>query len=217
MRVVLFGPPGAGKGTQATAIAQRFSIPHLSTGDMLRAAKKAQSPLGKKAAEYMDVGGLVPDELMVDLIGERTAQPDCSKGFLLDGFPRTGPQADALARMLERTGQKLDAVLSLEVDDAQVVERLAGRLTCSNCGTPYHVRNRPPKVEGTCDRCGGKVVQRTDDAEAAVRKRLEVFHRDTDPLKARYQAEGLKRTVDGTGAPEEVQKRIFAALGAGGA
>ncbi|MEW5853580.1 MAG: adenylate kinase [Myxococcota bacterium] len=214
MRVVLFGPPGAGKGTQAKAISDRFSIPHLSTGDMLRAARQAGTPVGKQAAEFMDAGKLVPDEIMVGVIEERTKAADCKNGFLLDGFPRTQGQADALASMLERTGQKLDAVLSLEVPDAELVSRLAGRWTCPKCQASYHEKNLPPKVKGRCDRDGETLTQRTDDTEAAIRKRLQVFHEQTDPLKETYRKQGLLRSVEGVGAPQDVQARIHNALGA---
>jgi adenylate kinase len=213
MRVILFGPPGAGKGTQASAIVSHYGIPHLSTGDMLRSARKLGTPLGKKASSFMDAGKLVPDTLIVDLIEERAGKPDCAKGFLLDGFPRTQPQADALETMLKLHGHGLDHVLSLEVDDVELVTRLSGRWTCTQCQASYHQKNLPPRKTGVCDKCGGALAQRPDDAETAVKQRLEVFHRDTDPLKSRYLAQGLLRSVHGVGAPDEIQRRIFAALG----
>lgn len=213
MRVVLFGPPGAGKGTQAKAISDRYRIPHLSTGDMLRAARTAGSEIGRKAAEFMDKGSLVPDDVMVGVIEERTRAEDCRTGFLLDGFPRTEGQADALATMLKRNGAKIDAVVSLEVPDDQLVGRLAGRWTCPKDGSSYHELNLPPKKAGLCDVCGTSLTQRPDDKADAIKHRLNVFHQQTDPLKRRYEREGLLKAVNGVGSPDEVRTRIQQALG----
>lgn len=214
MRMVLFGPPGAGKGTQASSLSQKFGVPHLSTGDMLRAARKAGTAVGQKAASFMDGGKLVPDDVMVGVIEERIRLPDCTRGFLLDGFPRTIPQAEALNRMLANHGQKLDAVLSLEVSDGLVVDRLAGRWTCPVCQATYHKVTLPPKLSGKCDKDGAELIQRSDDTETAIRKRVEVFHEQTDPLKEIYRSEGLLKSVDGVGTPGEVEERIRQALGA---
>jgi len=214
MRVVLFGPPGAGKGTQAKAISDRFGIPHLSTGDMLRAARVAGTDIGRKAAEAMDKGSLVPDDVMVGVIEERTRAPDCKNGFLLDGFPRTEGQADALAAMLTRNSSKIDAVVSLDVPDDLLLDRLVGRWTCPKDGSSYHEVNLRPRKVGVCDLCETPLVQRPDDKADAIKHRLNVFHQQTDPLKRRYEREGLLRGVRGVGSPDEVRSRIQQALGA---
>lgn len=214
MRVILFGPPGAGKGTQAKRLEEMLGVPQLSTGDMLRAAKRAGTPLGKRAAEFMDGGKLVPDDVVIGLIDERTKDADCANGFLLDGFPRTIPQADALGAMLKNGGQSIDHVVSIEVPDDDIVVRLSARRSCAKCGAVYHLVNVPPKVADTCDACGTKgLVQRDDDVESAIRVRLKAFHDQTAPLKNAYASQGLLRTVDGTRAPDDVARLIAGALG----
>jgi len=179
----LFGPPGAGKGTQAVRLSAVFKIPHIATGDMLRAAIQSYTPLGAKAKEFIDKGQLVPDELVLDLIAERLAQPDTERGFLLDGFPRTVPQAEGLARMLGERGRKLDHVLVLDAPDEELVMRIAGRRTCESCQSTYHIVAKPPRVRGVCDRCGGALIQRTDDTESVFRERLAVYRRQSQPLE----------------------------------
>ena len=215
-RIILLGAPGAGKGTVAKALVDLFGQSHLSTGDMLRAAVVAGSPLGVQAKGYMDAGALVPDELMVGLIADRVQQPDCKGAdgvvrFLLDGFPRTLPQADALD-----AGQLgPDLVVYLEVDDSVIVDRLCGRRTCPGCGSPFHIHFAPPKVDGICDRCGTALVHRSDDQEAAIRKRLEAFHRQTGPLVGRYAS--CLVTIDGAQAPPQVLAQVITLLRARGA
>ncbi len=213
MRLVLVGPPGAGKGTQAAMLAARFGIAHVSTGVMLRQAVQERTPLGQQARRYMDRGELVPDQVMVGIVGERIEAADAETGFVLDGFPRTIPQAEGLAAILARDGRPLDAVVNLVVPDEVVVRRLAGRRVCSGCGANYHVAYDRPRVAGRCDRCGGQLVQREDDREETVRRRLEVHNRQTEPLVSYYREQGLLREVPGTGSPEAVQAAIVEALG----
>lgn len=212
MRLILFGPPGAGKGTQARLLTEAYGIPQISTGDILRQARAEGTTLGQKAAEYMDAGKLVPDDLIVGIIEERISQPDAQKGYILDGFPRTIPQAEALDTMLERRGERIDAVVSLEVPDQEIVERLSGRRTCPECKAMYHVAFNPPKEEGRCDVCGAALVRRSDDAPEAIQKRLEAFHEQTEPLKDYYRRRGLLKEIQGTGNIGEVYERIRAAL-----
>jgi adenylate kinase len=214
MRLILFGPPGAGKGTQAKRLEDALGTPQLSTGDMLRAAKREGTELGKKAGEFMDAGKLVPDEVVVGLIQERIKKPDCEKGFLLDGFPRTIPQAEALATMLDAAGQAVDHVVSIEVPDENIVRRLTARRSCPECGAVYHLEHMPPKTEGKCDEEGADLVQRDDDREETIKQRLSAFHDQTAPLKAFYEERGLLRTVDGTISPDDVFTAIRSALGA---
>lgn len=212
MNLVLFGPPGAGKGTQAQFIVERFGVPQISTGDMLRAAVKAQSPLGLKAKAIMDEGGLVPDDVVLGIVRERLAQTDCASGFVLDGFPRTIPQAEALGSILAEMGKSIDHVVSLDVDNGEIVKRLSGRRTCSACGKVYHVLNAPSRLPGVCDVCGGSLQQREDENEATVVNRLAVYDQQTAPLKAYYENSGFLRHVNGCGAIQEIQRQIVALL-----
>lgn len=212
MKLILLGPPGAGKGTQAKMLTDRFSIPQISTGDILRAAVKEGTPMGGKAKSFMDAGGLVPDEVVVGIVRERLQKPDCADGFILDGFPRTVAQADALKETLRQLGKDLDAVISLDVDVEALVERLTGRRTCKDCGRGYHVKFDPPKVAGKCDACGGELFQRDDDREETIRKRLIVYHQQTAPLVAYYLADCLLTSVDGMREIDTVQQQILSAL-----
>lgn len=215
MNLILLGPPGAGKGTQAKRLVSELGIPQISTGDMLREAVKAGSPMGLKAKSYMDSGALVPDEVVVGLVEERIQQPDCARGFMLDGFPRTTAQADALSAMMQKKGIKLDHVVCLEADKEELVRRLSGRRTCRQCMAPYHVMFNPPAKEGVCDQCGGELYQRDDDKEEAIRARLVTYEKQTQPLIAYYKTRGVLRLVDGLGAVEEVYGRIKGVLGLG--
>ncbi|HPQ69515.1 MAG TPA: adenylate kinase [bacterium] len=208
MRLVMLGPPGAGKGTQAQALIDKFAIPQISTGDMLRAAVKEGTALGVEAKKFMNAGQLVPDEVIVGLIRERIQNADCGNGFLLDGFPRTVNQADALAKMLEDFSIGLDHVVSIEVPDEELVGRLTGRWTCRGCNAMYHVKTMPPKQEGVCDKCGGELYQRDDDTEATIRQRLATYHANTKPLIDYYRNETLLREVDGLGTPADIAKRV---------
>lgn len=212
MNLILLGPPGAGKGTQAKKLTTELGIPQISTGDMLREAVREGSPMGLKAKSYMDSGALVPDEVVVGIVEERIQQPDCAKGFMLDGFPRTTAQADALADMLERKGLKLDHVVCLEADNEELIKRLSGRRTCKQCMAPYHVVFNPPRKEGVCDKCGGELYQRDDDKEEAIRARLVTYNNQTAPLIAYYEARGILRRVNGLGTVEEVYQRIKRAI-----
>ena len=214
MKLILLGPPGAGKGTQAKMLTDRFGIPQISTGDILRSAVKEGTPMGVKAKAFMDAGGLVPDEVVVGIVRERLQKSDCADGFILDGFPRTVAQADALKETLLQLGKSLDAVISLEVDVEALVERLTGRRTCKACGRGYHVKFDPPKVAGTCDLCGGVLIQRDDDKEETIRKRLEVYHQQTAPLVAYYRTDSLLTSVDGMREIDTVQQQILSALAA---
>lgn len=215
MRLILLGPPGAGKGTQAKRLVEKYSIPQISTGDMLRAALKAGTKLGLEAKTYMDAGKLVPDSVVIGLIEERIKEADCKNGFMLDGFPRTIPQAEALKGVLDRMGLKLDHVVSIEVDNEELLGRLTGRRTCRNsaCGAGYHVKFDPPRTEGVCDKCGTELYQRDDDKEETIRNRLKVYADQTEPLIAYYKAAGLVRSIPGTGSIDEIFNRVVAALG----
>lgn len=212
MDLILFGPPGAGKGTQARFLVETYSVPQISTGDMLRAAVKAGTPLGLKAQEIMSQGGLVSDEIVLGIVAERLAQDDCRDGFVLDGFPRTIPQADALAEILNKSGRAIDQVLSLEVNSEEIVKRLSGRRSCSSCGKGYHVEFDAPAVESVCDVCGAALVQRADDKEDTVRNRLLVYEQQTAPLKEYYRAKSVLSSIPGIGPIAEIQQRIAAAL-----
>ncbi|GGX34580.1 adenylate kinase [Streptomyces sp. WAC 01325] len=213
MRIVLVGPPGAGKGTQAAFLAKNLSIPHISTGDLFRANISQQTELGKLAKSYMDAGNLVPDEVTIGMAKDRMEKPDAENGFLLDGFPRNVSQAEALDEMLQSESMKLDAVLDLEVPEEEVVKRIAGRRICrKDSSHVFHVTYSKPKTEGVCDACGGELYQRDDDSEETVRKRLEVYHTQTEPIIDYYKAQGLVVTISALGKVEEVTGRAMEAL-----
>lgn len=208
MRIILLGAPGAGKGTQAESIKSKFPIAHISTGDILRANVKAGTELGKNAKKFMDSGKLVPDEVIVGMMESRLREPDCKEGFMLDGFPRTTPQAEALDVLLKKLGISLDAVVELDVSDDVVVKRLTSRRVCKSCGEIYNTVFKPAKVEGVCDKCGGPVIQRDDDKESVIRNRLSVFHQQTAPLIEYYRHQGILATVDATGGKDVVLKLL---------
>ncbi|MFE5121075.1 adenylate kinase [Streptomyces sp. NPDC056669] len=215
MRIVLVGPPGAGKGTQAAYLAEKLSIPHISTGDLFRANISQGTPLGKQAQEYMRAGQLVPDEVTIGMAEDRLERPDAQPGFLLDGFPRNQIQAEALDAYLGERGVSLDAVLDLEVPESEVIKRIAGRRTCrQDSSHTFHVEYKPPKAPGVCDVCGGELYQREDDSEETVRKRLEVYHRETEPIIDYYKAKGLVVTISALGKVSEVTQRAMDALAA---
>ncbi len=212
MRLVLLGPPGAGKGTQAQALAARWGIPQVASGDLLRAAVREESELGREAVRYMDRGQLVPDQLVLKMIAERLRRKDARDGFILDGFPRNVMQAEALTTGLERAGLKLDKVVAVIAPDEELVKRISGRRTCRNCSAMYHVIFEPPAKPGVCDKCGGELYQRDDDAEETVRERLKVYAETTRPLLDYYARLGLLAQVDGLGRTDEVEQRILAAV-----
>lgn len=214
MKIIMLGAPGAGKGTQAKQIADKYSIPHISTGDIFRANIKNGTELGKKAKQYMDQGALVPDELTCDLVMDRIQQDDCKNGFVLDGFPRTIPQAEALDAALGKINEKMDYAIDVDVPDENIVNRMSGRRACLNCGATYHLISIPPKVEGICDRCGSEIVLREDDKPETVQKRLKVYHEQTQPLIDYYKNQGILKFVDGTQPMDEVFKAIVTILGA---
>ena len=213
MRLIMLGAPGAGKGTQAKKIAAEFGIPHISTGDIFRANIKNGTELGKKAKSYMDAGQLVPDELVCDLVADRISQDDCSKGFILDGFPRTIPQAEALDAAVEKLGTKIDRAVDVDVPDEAIVTRMGGRRACVSCGATYHIKYNPTKQEGICDVCGGKLILRDDDRPETVQTRLGVYHEQTQPLIDYYAEKGVLTTVDGTKEMDEVFADIVKKLG----
>ena len=213
MKVVMLGAPGAGKGTQAKKIAAKYSIPHISTGDIFRANIKNGTELGKKAKTYMDQGLLVPDELVVDLVVDHVNQEDCANGYVLDGFPRTIPQAEALTKALAGQGQKLDYAIDVDVPDENIVRRMGGRRACVGCGATYHLEYAPPKQEGICDTCGGELILRDDDKPETVTKRLGVYHEQTQPLIDYYTNAGILKRVDGTVDIDEVFQAITEILG----
>jgi adenylate kinase len=212
-RVVLLGPPGAGKGTQAKLLQDEFGACQISTGDILRKAVAEQTPLGKEAAEYINRGALVPDDVIVNLVAERLKERDCEKGFILDGFPRTIPQAQGLDRILNTMGLSLNGVLSVQVPEGIIIERLAGRRTCRSCGALSHMVFNPPKKAGVCDRCGGELYQRDDDREGTIANRLRVYEKQTAPLANYYRERGLLREIDGVGEINDIRARVTKALG----
>jgi len=214
MRLILLGGPGSGKGTQGAVLAQKFAIPTISTGDLFRKNIADNTPLGQKVKQYTDQGALVPDAVVLDMVFDRLVQADCSAGYLLDGFPRTIPQAEALTKWLSEKNAAIDHVVLIDVDDEVIVDRLSSRRTCESCGAIVSVKFSPPKKEGVCDLCGGKLVQRADDNPGTVRDRLQVYHKNTEPLIAYYRQQGLLRAVDGSASPELVTKAILAAVGA---
>jgi len=209
MNLILLGPPGAGKGTQAKIIMDKYGIPQISTGDMLREAVAKGTELGKKAKEYMTQGKLVPDEIVIGMVKERLKQKDCEKGFILDGFPRTLAQAEALDRIMGEMGKKIDAVINVNVPEEEVVRRIAYRRTCRNCGAIYHLIYNPPKKPGICDKCGGELYQREDDKEETVRERYRVYKKNTEPLIEYYKKKGILFDVDGTKDIEGVKREIL--------
>ena len=212
MRLILLGPPGAGKGTQARMLSELGEVPQVSSGDLLRTAVREETEIGKQVASILERGDLVSDDIVVKLIDERLDAPDARKGFILDGFPRSPSQAKLLGAMLERRGSGIDRVLAVMVPDEEIVTRISGRRTCPNCQAMYNVTFEPPKNSGVCDKCGGKLYQREDDAEETVRHRLEVYNANTKPLLDYYTRAGILTEVDGVGRPEEVEKRMVAAL-----
>jgi len=211
MRLVFFGAPGVGKGTQAQRLAAQEKIPQVSTGEILRKSVERGTPLGLRAKGYMDSGTLVPDEVVIGLVREKLTGPECARGYILDGFPRTVAQAEALDRMFKETGTPgLDHVVSFEVSPDEIIRRLSGRRSCSTCQTVYHIEHDPPKREGVCDKCGGTLVQRTDDKPETVLARLKVFDQQTRPLVEYYQKQGLLRRVEATGSIDQVYKQLLA-------
>lgn len=209
MKLILLGPPGAGKGTQAEILSEKLNINTISTGVMLRTAIKEKTELGEIAAQYINDGKLVPDDVVVGIVKERLSQPDCEKGFILDGFPRTTAQADALAK----SGVKIDKVLSLEVSDETIVERLSGRRECDKCGTPYHVKFNPSAAGDKCEKCGGELICRKDDNIDTVKNRIKIYHEQTEPIKAFYEDQGILVTAYGQDKLEDTTKEVFSALG----
>ena len=214
MKIIMLGAPGAGKGTQAKKIADKYQIPHISTGDIFRANIKEGTELGKKAKSYMDQGQLVPDELTLELIMDRFQNPDCKNGYVLDGFPRTIPQAEALTEALAKKGETIDYAINVEVPDENIINSMGGRRACLACGSTYHIVYAPTKVEGICDRCGEKLVLRDDDKPETVKNRLNVYHNQTQPLIEYYTKQGKLAEVDGTQSMEDVFNAIVKILGA---
>jgi len=212
MRLIFLGPPGVGKGTQAVKLSQKYGIPHISTGDALREAVAKETEIGLKAKSYMDRGALVPDEVVIGIIRERLAQDDCRSGFILDGFPRTVKQAEALDEILKAMGVELDAVLNVEAPDDVIIERLSGRRTCRSCGRVYHIIYMPPKKEGVCDVCGGELYQRDDDKPEAIARRLQVYKEQTAPLIEYYEGKGKLHRIDGSQDVDGVFRQITGLL-----
>ncbi|HYV48191.1 MAG TPA: adenylate kinase [Myxococcaceae bacterium] len=216
MDLILFGPPGAGKGTQAKKLVAELGIPQISTGDILRDHARRGTELGQKAKPLMDAGKLVPDEIMIPLVDTRLREPDCAKGFILDGYPRTIPQGEAVDKSLQSMGRKIGLVISLEVPDQVIVERVSGRRSCPKDGSVYHVVSNPPKRPGFCDQCDTGLVQRDDDKAEKVTARLQAFHQQTAPLKSLYQERGLLRRIDGVGSPDGIFAEVRQAIAKAG-
>jgi adenylate kinase len=213
MRIVLLGAPGAGKGTQAKILIEKYGMPQISTGDLLRAAVAAGTALGKEAKSYMDKGELVPDSVVLGMVGERLKQDDCKKGYILDGFPRNTAQAEALDKMLAALNMSLTAALSVDVPFEDLMKRLTGRRTCKGCGQMYNIYFKAPAKEGVCDKCSGELFQRDDDKEATIKKRLEVYTAQTEPLIGYYKNKGIVKSVSGTGSIDEIFKKVTEVLG----
>jgi adenylate kinase len=213
MRIILLGAPGAGKGSQAVLMAEKLNIPHISTGDIFRDNMRKGTELGRKAKGYMDKGQLVPDDLTVEIVKDRLSMEDCEKGFILDGFPRTLPQAEYLENAVADMGMKIDYAVDIYAPDETIIKRLAGRRICATCGSNYHTKSHPPKIEGICDECGGTVVLRNDDKEATVLKRLVAYHEQTEPLIDYYKSKGKLLRIDGTGSIEDTYAALLDALG----
>jgi adenylate kinase len=213
MRIVLLGAPGAGKGTQAKKLIDKYGLPQISTGDLLRAAVAAGSPLGKEAKSYMDKGELVPDSVVLGMVEERLKQDDCKKGYILDGFPRNTAQAEALDKMLASLNMSLDAALSVDVPFEDLMKRLTGRRTCKSCGQMYNIHFKPPQKEGACDKCSGELFQRDDDKEETIKKRLDVYNAQTAPLIDYYQGKGILKSVSGTGSIDDIFAKVCETLG----
>ena len=213
MKIIMLGAPGAGKGTQAKMIAEKYQIPHVSTGDIFRANIKGQTPLGMEAKKYMDEGKLVPDELTVKILLDRVAQDDCKNGYVLDGFPRTIPQAEVLTDALDKMGDKIDYAIDVAVPDENIVNRMSGRRACVTCGATYHIVHIPPKVENICDKCGSELILRDDDKPETVLNRLKIYHEQTQPLIDYYTGKGVLKTVDGTKDMKDVFADIVEILG----
>ncbi len=216
MNIVIFGPPGSGKGTQAQYIVEKYNIPQISTGDMLRSAVKTSSPIGVIAKSIMDAGGLVSDDIVLQLVKERVSQPDCVDGFILDGFPRTISQADSLIQLLNSVEKKIDFVISLEVDDRELIARLSGRRTCPSCGKGFHLFYNKPEQEGICNNCGTQLVQRDDDSEATVINRLKVYELQTSSLKSYFSDLGILHNISGSASIDQIQSQISDLLEKGG-
>ena len=213
MKIIMLGAPGAGKGTQAEMICEKYGLPHVSTGDIFRANIKNGTELGKEAKQYMDKGQLVPDKLTVKILLDRVAQDDCKNGYVLDGFPRTIPQAEVLEEALNKLGDKIDYAINVEVPDENIINRMSGRRACVNCGATYHVVYAPTKVEGICDKCGEKLILRDDDKPETVKSRLDVYHKQTQPLIEFYSKKNILKEVDGTVSMNDVFNNIVAILG----
>lgn len=213
MFILLMGPPGAGKGTQAEKLIEDFNLPHISTGDMFRAAVKAGTAMGKEAKKYMDAGGLVPDEVTIGVVREGLAKKECAESFMLDGFPRTLEQAVALDKIMADMGKKLDVVLNINVSDSELIDRVVGRRVCKECGATYHIRFNHSKVEGKCDKCGGVLYQRNDDKEETAKNRLDAYHNQTEPLFDYYKKAGIYKEVDGLQEISKVYDDVKKALG----
>ncbi|MBO4336575.1 MAG: adenylate kinase [Lachnospiraceae bacterium] len=213
MKIIMLGAPGAGKGTQAKMISEKYNLPHISTGDIFRANLKEGTPLGLEAKKYMDKGALVPDEVTVRILLDRVAKDDCSGGYVLDGFPRTIPQAEVLDKELTALSDKIDFAIDVDVPDENIVKRMSGRRACPSCGATYHIVNIPPKKEGICDACGGQLILRDDDKPETVQKRLDVYHEQTQPLEEYYKNKGVLRAVDGTRDMKVIFDEICSILG----